>query len=78
MAGNDGEVNGAALGDLADGAGPSALDNAPQQPNAGLIGQSAEERGIQRTIDGQTDARSLPRREARQIIAGDGLVGGGD
>jgi hypothetical protein len=52
VAGDDGEIDGAALGDLTDGAGASALGDAGQEEDAGGIGEGLEELGVEEIIDG--------------------------
>ena len=48
---NDREINGAALGDLADGAAAGAFGDAGDERCAGGVGERAEERGREESVE---------------------------
>lgn len=59
VAGDDGEVDIAALGDLADAARAGALDEAAEDAEAGGIGEGPEEERIEEVVDGSAAGEGL-------------------
>ncbi len=69
MAGDDGEINGAALGDLAHGAATGALGDAGKQSGAGGIAEGLEEGGIEEVIERAGARGGESRRGGRTALA---------
>lgn len=59
VAGDDGEIDAATLGDLGDRAGTAALDEAGEEFEAGGVGEGLEEVGIEAAINGGPASDSL-------------------
>jgi hypothetical protein len=69
VAGDDREVDGAALGDLGDGAGPGALRETGDKTQPGRVGEGFEEIGLEKVVDRALAGGGVPRGGGRAFNA---------